>query len=447
MTTPKQPPLTVRHILHLWWPLAASWLLMTAEHPLVGAAIARLPDPEVNLAAWGIVFSLSIIIQGPSAMILAASTALSKDKDSYRQVRRYMLGITLLLTFIHILLAFTPLFDLVVRRLIGVPPEIVEPIRLGLMIMTPWTFGTAYRRCEQGVLIRFDQSRVVVWGSILRLSMDGLVLLLAVMIGGLPGIVVGASAIIVAVISEAAYTAWRARPVVRHRLPRAESNLTLAVFLNFYLPLALTMLLTMLVRPMVSAALSRMPAPLQSLAVWPVVFGFLIMWQSMGIGYNETVIALLDKPQAVRVLRRFTTGLAVATTLLLLVIAATPLGAFWFDDVAALPEKLVPLARQGLWIAFLLPGLRVLQSWYQGALVYSHRTRGVTESVIISLLTTALILVVGVLWGHVPGIYLGLFAVLSGFVTQTLWLRQRGRPALKSVQAGDASLQAASVPA
>jgi hypothetical protein len=75
---------------------------MTAEQPLISAVVARLAQPEINLAAWGVVFSLSIIIQSPSAMLLAASTALSRDETSYRKLHRFMLGIGLLLTAIHV---------------------------------------------------------------------------------------------------------------------------------------------------------------------------------------------------------------------------------------------------------------------------------------------------------------------------------------------------------
>ena len=40
-------------IFGVWWPLAASWLFMSIEQPLVGALVARLPDPTVQLAALG----------------------------------------------------------------------------------------------------------------------------------------------------------------------------------------------------------------------------------------------------------------------------------------------------------------------------------------------------------------------------------------------------------
>jgi hypothetical protein len=63
----------------------------------------------------------------------------------------------------------------------------------------------------------------------------------------------------------------------------------------------MTVLLMLLVQPMVGAALSRMPYPLESLAMWPVVFGLLTIWQSVGLSYNEAVIALLEEPQPVPV--------------------------------------------------------------------------------------------------------------------------------------------------
>jgi hypothetical protein len=432
--------LSYRQILHIWWPLATSWLLMTAELPLISAVIARLPAPEINLAAWGVVFSMAIIIQSPSTMLLAASTALSKDWDSYRKLWRFMIVIGAVLTGLHALIAFTPLYYVLMEGLIGLPPQIVEPVRVGLMIMTPWSLATAYRRFQQGVLIRFDHSRAVVWGSLIRVGVDIIILTAGFLIGGIPGVVVGTSGIITAVVCEAIYSGFRVRPVVRDELrlvPRIRPALTLRAFLSFYLPLALTVLLMLLVTPFVNAALSRMPNALESLAVWPVVFGFLLVWQSMGLAYNEAVIALLDRPRAVRSLRRFTGLLTVTITILLLVVAITPLTGIWFGRLAGLTPALVDLARPGMWLGLLLPGLKVLQSWYQGAITYGRQTRGITEAFAVSLLISGIILWWGVNWGGVTGLYVGLGAVLAGYLIQTAWLWQRARPILQALQLRD----------
>lgn len=442
--------LSTRYILHVWWPLAASWLFMTTELPLISAVIARLAHPEINLAAWGIVFSTSIIVQSPSTMLLAASTALSQDWDSYQKLRRFMLLIGAGLVTLHAALVFTPLYNLVMEQLIGIPPEISGATRLGLTLMIPWSWGTAYRRFQQGVLIRFDHSHVVILGSVIRVSVDSLVLTSGYLLGSGPGVAVGAASIIAGVLAEDLYTGLRVRPVIQQQLkpaPASKLPLTLRAFLNFYLPLAATMLLMLVVQPIVNAALSRMPNPLDSLAVWPVIFGLLTMWQSTGISYNEAVIALLDQPQAVAVLRRFTWIVFAAVTAGLLVMTATPLAELWFLYVAGLPPPLVELARQSLWLGLLLPGFRLLQSWFQGSLTYSRQTRAITESVALALLTSAVVLWAGVAWGQIDGVYVGVLAMSAGFLLQTLWLWWRSRATLHNIQARDSRPRQSPVPA
>ena len=72
--------ITYRKIFTVWWPLALSWLLMGIELPMLTSVVARLPDPEINLAAYGeIVFPLALILEAPVLMLLSASTALSQD--------------------------------------------------------------------------------------------------------------------------------------------------------------------------------------------------------------------------------------------------------------------------------------------------------------------------------------------------------------------------------
>ena len=68
--------MTQTDILLFWLPLFASWLLMTAEGPTVSAAINRLPEETIMLAAQGIVVSLEVTIESPIINLLATSTAL-----------------------------------------------------------------------------------------------------------------------------------------------------------------------------------------------------------------------------------------------------------------------------------------------------------------------------------------------------------------------------------
>jgi hypothetical protein len=444
MTTVSQTiaDLPLKRVLTIWWPLAASWMLMGVELPVLSAIVARLPEPEINLAAYGgVVFPLSLIIEAPIIMLLAASTALSKDWHSYRLIYRYMIISACVLTGIHLLTAFTPLYDFVVDRLIGAPQEILAPSRIGLMIMLPWTFSIAYRRFHQGILIRFGYSKAVGAGTVIRLCTNVIILLSGYFYHQLPGIVVAASAVAAGVVSEAIYIGLVVRPVIRNHLslaPAVTPALTLRTFLDFYIPLAMTSLLTLLANPIGSAALSRMPQALSSLAVWPVITGLVFMLRSLGIALNEVVVALLDTPRSSNTLFRFTIILSAGTSVALFLIAATPLSTFWFSQASALEQPLAQLAQKGIWIALPLPALSVMQSWYQGTILYGRKTQGITESVIIYLLTSAVVFGLGVWFASVTGLYVGLIALSLSVAMQTVWLWLRSRPVLSQLQARDA---------
>lgn len=429
-TTPAAAKISTSHIVQTWWPLAASWLIMTVELPMLAAVVARKNFPEIQLAAWGVVFPLALILASPVTMLLAASTTLSKDWAAYRTLRCYMFVLAFTLTGVHALLAFTPLFDLLVGQVIGVPAVVVEPARLGFRIMLPWSFALAYRRFHYGVLIRFGKTRAVTMGSVTRLAVDFVALTLFYFFLDLPGIAVAAATITAGVSGEALYAKLRVAPILAGDMRTAtttDAPLTLSSFTNFYLPLVMTSLMQILVQPLGIAALSRMPDPLNSLAVWPVVYGLLIVFMSSGIAYTEVVVILLEEPHAAVGLQRFAVKLALVLTGALFLLNATPLAAIWFGQVLALPPELISVAQLGLWIGLLVPGLTVFESWFSGVLLFNRRTRGITEAVFLGLLTMTATLLAGIALGALAGIAVAAASLATGSLARVLWLWWRTR--------------------
>jgi len=406
---------------------------MGLELPAVSAVMARLPHATVSLAAYGgVVFPLSLLVESPILMLLTASTALARDERSYRVIRRFMFLAAGSLTLLHALLAFTPLFDLVAGTLIGVPEPVREPARAGLRIMLPWTMAIAYRRTQQGVLIRFGRSRAVTWGTLVRLLTLAAVLGMGAWLGTMSGIVVGTSAVASAVVAEALYSRWAVAPVRRgalHTAPAVEPPLTMRAFVKFYTPLSLTPLLNFIAMPLAAGAMSRMPLALESLATWPVLSGSTFTLRSLGFAFNEVMVSLLDRPAAVRMLRRFASALGGVVTLLLLALAATPLGRLWFEHGSALAPGLARLACDALWWLVPMGAVSVWQSYHQGILVHERRTRSITESMAVLLVATGVVLGVGVAWHAVPGLHFAALALTTGGLAQVAWLTMRSRQA------------------
>jgi hypothetical protein len=432
-----QPELTLKQIFNTWWPLAVSWFLMALELPALSAIVARLPYPKVNLAAYGgIVFPLALIIEAPIIMLLAASTALSKDWKSYTKIRRFMHTTSAALTGLHILVVSTPIYFFVVEKLIGSPEEIILPARLGLAIMLPWTWSIAYRRFNQGVLIRFGHSVTVGKGTSIRLFANIAVLSIGYFAGTIPGIVVATSAVSAGVICEAIYIGIKVKPVIKTQLipqPEIKPELSRKAFLQYYIPLALTSLITLLSQPLVSSALSRMPRALDSLAIWPVLSGLLFIFRSVGIAYNEVVVTLIDKPNSYSSLRKYAFILVSITSGLLLLFTATPLSTIWFKYITALPASLIPLAKTALWFSLLIPGANAFQSWYQGIILHSGKTRGIPEAVALFLAVTIIAYLIGIYLINIPGLYIGVIGFSLGMVSQAAWLKFRSRRALYSI--------------
>jgi hypothetical protein len=183
-----------------------------------------------------------------------------------------------------------------------------------------------------------------------------------------------------------------------------------------------------------------MPQPLESLAVWPVISGLIFMLRSLGVAYNEVVVALLDEARSTQNLRRFASILAIITTLIMLLVAATPLSQLWFGRFSGLSPALAGLAVFGMWIALPIPALTVLQSWYQGMILHSRKTNGITEAVIVFLATCSGLLWAGVIWSGATGLYIGLAAFTAANLTQTAWLWFRSRAAEHAVCERDRAL-------
>lgn len=438
---PAPRPLRAREVAAVWAPLAGSWLLMGLELPLVSAAIARMPEATASLAAYGgVVFPVALLIESPIIMLLSASTALARDEASYLLVRRFMRTVAGALTALHALVAFTPLFDFVVTHLLGVPEEVREPARTGLRIMLPWTFSIAYRRTQQGLLIRFGRPRAVTAGTAVRLCAMVAVLAAALISGRMRGIVAGTLAVVAGVVAEALYAGWAVRSIRARELraaPPMDPPLTMPAFLRFYLPLMITPTLNFLAMPLSAAAVSRMPLALESLAAWPALSGIAFTLRALGFGFNEVVVAQLDAHRPVPALRRFAVAASLAASGALALLAFTPLGRLWFSAVSGLEPALAALAAGALPLLVPTPALSFWQSYWQGALVHSGRTRGVTESMLALLAATLLVLWAGVSWGRPAGIFFAAGALLAGNLAQAAWLWRRGRHEVARVAARD----------
>ncbi len=386
-------------IFRFWLPLFASWLLMLSEGPLVSAAVNRLADEVVMLAAFGIVVSLAVLIESPVINLLATATALVHDRESYLQVRRFTVHWMMLLTIVQVLVAFTPFFDLLVLKWMAVPEEVAGWVRSGLQIMVPWSAAIAWRRFLQGVLIHFNRTRLVAWGTAVRLATVVTMAAAFLAWGRWPGIYLGSVTLSVAVLAEALYATLAARPIVRRLMaappprpgsvrPAPPPTLTYRALLAFHLPLAATAALTLLAQPAVNlclARLARLDRPTLNLAAWPVILFLTLILRSGGLALPEAIIALGKTDADHASLRRFSLSLAAAALAVMALVLLTPLADLYLITFQNVTPEVADLARLGLLLFLPMPAIITLTNWLRGTLIGRRRTAVVNAGMAVRL--------------------------------------------------------------
>jgi len=421
------PPLTQRRILSFWLPLAATWLMMSLEGPFLTALMARLPEAKFNLAAFGVAFSLAMMVESPIIMILSAAAALVHGRASFLALRRFIYALNGAITAAMLVLLAPPVFAAIARGALGLPEDVAALAHLGLALLLPWPAAIGYRHFYQGVLIRHGETRRVAYGTVVRLATmaaGGVVLFEWTR---LPGIAVGAAALSLGVVCEAAASRFMARRAVRRMLAGEEGpELPLAAIVRFYYPLALTSLLTLGTQPIHTFFLARSRLAIESLALLPVLHALVFVFRSGGLAYQEVVIVMIGERRAnVAPLARFARVLAAASTAALAALAFTPLAGMWLRGVAGLDDALAALAHAPLAILFAMPALEVLLSWQRSLLVVDHRTALVTAGTAVEIACIVAALAVGVGALGLVGVVAAACAILLARTAQNAFLRWR----------------------
>lgn len=468
------PDRSTRGIFAFWAPLAATWLMMAFEGPYLAAVVARLPEPTLGLAAYGVAVALAVLMEAPVIMLLSASTALVDDAVSYRRLRTFAHGLNAFSTLLLLFVLVPSVHRGLMLGVLGLPEDLAGLTYGALWCFLPWPAAIGYRRFWQGVLIRAGRTRLVAGGTVVRLvSMSAAALTLA-LATDLPGAAVGAAALSFGVVTEAAVARWMARSAIRSLLvptdrggtaadPRVVSadphdiaeigragvstadpeagpaaggsELRYGEITQFYIPLMLTSLIGIAIQPMLTFFMGRAASPVESLAVFPVVTSLGFIFRSVGLSFQDAVIALLGRgDEGYEEIRRFAIGLGAVLSGILGLIAFTPLSHYWFVHVSGLTPVLADFAIPAARVLTPVPFLGVILSLQRGTLI-RNRTTGPIIVATAAEISAVAIVFIAVGWGLG---WVGATAAFTGFLFGRLTANVYLTPKVRTARAGAA---------
>jgi hypothetical protein len=429
--------LSNKKIFIFWVPLAATWLMMATEGPFLAAVIARLVDPKFNLAAFGVAYSFGILIEAPVIMLMSASTALVKNRDSYIKLRNFSLALIAICTLIMIIFVTPWVFYFIMQRLIRLPENIARLTHQASLLLIPWPGLIGYRRFYQGILIRSNLTRRVAYGTVIRLTTMVVVSLACYLFFPLSGAKIGTLTLSLAVFAEAIASRIMAHNSVKHLMsqqPNVQTGkpLNYKYITKFYYPLALTSVLGLGVHPMVTFFMGQSSMPIESLAVLPVINSLVFIFRSLGLAFQEVVIALSGKNNRYFViLRNFALFLGIGVVIGLSLITFTAISHIWFHKISGLSLELTRLARLPAQILSLLPGLTVLISFQRALLVKNEKTVPITIATSIEVIAILIILLITIAGLNLIGAIAAAIAMIIGRLCANTYLFIPCRKVLK----------------
>jgi len=402
--------------------------MMSVEGPFLSAIIARMVNPVFNLAAYGVAFSFALIIESPVILLMTASTALVKNRQTFLKLRNFSYSLAALETSFILILIIPQIFYFISVDLIHLPVEVAKLTHTAVIVLIPWPGSIGYRRFYQGILIRNGLTKKVAYGTIVRVSSMAVTGLALHFFTSVNGAVVGAGALSAGVVNEAIVSRLMVRNVIR-KIKSGEiddgSNAVISYkgIYHFYYPLALTAIMNLGVQPMVTFFIGQSRMAIESLAVLPVIVSFTFIFRSVGESYQEVGIALMGKNKAgYKPLKNFALMIGIILTVTLGIIAFSPLSNIWFRNVSGLSVKLSDFSRLPLIIMTVLPALTLLLGFQTAVLVDSRNTKPITFSTIIEFSGILLVIFISVRFFDLTGAVAAALAFLIGRLGANIYL-------------------------
>ncbi len=197
-------PLDVRYVTWFILPLIVTQFSLAAGLPLTNAGLLRLAEPEASVAALRVSMSIIMVTMAALATLRQVVLVMGHEPHDHARVRNFVIGVSLVLTALLALIAFTPLNGVVLEGVIGAPPAIAAAAMPALQIFVAVPLVMGARQFYSGLTMHQHRTSLVALAAGARLVLMAALLFVVVPAAGLFGAWVGAMARTASMASESA---------------------------------------------------------------------------------------------------------------------------------------------------------------------------------------------------------------------------------------------------
>ncbi len=415
--------ITYKKIFIFWLPLLSAWMMMAFEGPYIAAIIGRLPDVKVNLAGYGIAYSVGLLVESPIIMLMSASTAMVKSRQSYIKLRNFSFFLIIILTLLILVILMKPVYHFIFVERLKLDERLQDVVYYAIAGLIPWSGAIGYRRFYQGIIIKYGKTRLVALGTFTRMSTIIVLALILKHFTSINSALLGTLTLSGAVIIEAIVTRiFAISPVKKVLGVEEKEELSYYDIVKFYFPMAMTPLIALAVPPLTTFALLKGKNPVESAAIMPVLNSLTFVFRAVGLSFQEVSIALMDKDFKNFVkIRNFMRGLFIFNVLGYGSISFTSLSDYYFIKISGMTKELADMAKIPARILTFIPPFSALLAFQRAVIVKKGVTIHMTIATGIEVLATVSLLFL-IPFVDIPSIIIAASALLIGRVLSNTYL-------------------------
>ncbi|ABR46918.1 hypothetical protein Amet_0693 [Alkaliphilus metalliredigens QYMF] len=424
--------------LRFFLPLGLMQMFISFTHSLFNAACAKLPNPEIYLSAFAIGKNVLLLIQNPVSMIKQTVTALVDDEASYLKIRKFFLMATTVIVLFFALFTLLGGAQWMLANVMGIKGQVLKEAVTILKVFIIFPVVVGLRNFVQGTSIKFRMTPVITLAAFIRVIYVALLLLFIDKLLWIPGGILIAGLFLSSIIVETLVVCIIMKIMVKNPAKEFEQMklnqmldgeergvISTRLIMSFFIPLSVTALIRTLALPIIDGGLARTVAPEVAISSFAVAWGLGIIISGTLMMFHQVPLNFIKSEGhrgQIRSVKRFAVYVAMVLSIVIGIIAFTPLGVYITHELIGATEEITFLAVDALKIMTLLPLVMTARQYYWGILMRQKRTKIIGKGKIVNVISLTTAVIIGALINPVNPAIIGMIGMVAAEFLESLYL-------------------------
>lgn len=185
------------------WPLMVTQITENGVSFVINFFLGRLANPDLALAAFGVVNALKSLVASPLRNMAQTAQALVHSRADMRVILRFAHRVTLVYVVLVGLMFYTPMREVILRGVMGSPVTLstyaTPGVQMVALVVVAWGYASLFR----GLLAAMRRTGAIAGSAVVRLVVVTAVGSVTLIAPNLNGAAVGVAAVGAAFLAEA----------------------------------------------------------------------------------------------------------------------------------------------------------------------------------------------------------------------------------------------------